>query len=67
MSVYVCLTDLKNAYDSVKREALWQVLRMYDVDVKLLNGIISIFFNSLVIVRVRWRDREGGWRMRVSH
>ena len=31
--------DLKKAYDRMNREALWQVLRMYDVGGNLLNGI----------------------------
>ena len=29
---------LEKAYDRVNREALWQVLRMYDVGGKLLNS-----------------------------
>ena len=29
-------------YDRVNREALWQVLRMYDMGGKLLNGIKSV-------------------------
>ena len=36
--VYVGFMDLEKAYDKVNREALWQVLRMYDVGDKLLNG-----------------------------
>ena len=31
--------DLEKAYDRVNREALWQVLRMYDVGGKLLNDL----------------------------
>ena len=31
--VYVSFIDLEKAYDRVNREALWQVLRMYDVGV----------------------------------
>ena len=31
--VYVGFTDLEKAYYRVNREALWQVLRMYDVGV----------------------------------
>ena len=31
--------DLEKAYDRVNREALWQVLGMYDVVGKLLSGI----------------------------
>ena len=37
----------------VNREALWQVLRMYDVGGRLLNGIKSIYVNSLAYVRVK--------------
>ena len=40
--VYVGFMDLEKAYDRVNREALWQVLRMYDVGGKLLNGIKSV-------------------------
>ena len=31
--------DLKNAHGRVNIEALWQVLRIYDVGGKLLNGL----------------------------
>ena len=34
---------LKKAYDRVNREALWQVLRMHDVEGKLLSGTESVF------------------------
>ena len=44
--------DLKKTYDRVCREALWQVLRMYDVGGKVLNAINSIYVNSLAYVRV---------------
>ena len=37
----------------VSRETLWQVLRMYDVGGKLLNGIKIIYVNSLACVRVK--------------
>ena len=45
--------DLKKAYDRVNRDAIWQVLRMYDVGVKLLNGIKSMYVKSLAYVRVK--------------
>ena len=35
--VNVGFMDLEKAYDRVNREALWQVVRMYDVGGKLLN------------------------------
>ena len=34
--------DLKKACNRVNGEALWQVLRMYDVGSKLLSGIKSM-------------------------
>ena len=38
-AVYAGFMDLEKAYDRVNREALWQVLRMYDLEGKLLRGI----------------------------
>ena len=35
--------DLEKAYDKVNREAFWQVLRMYDMSGKLVNGIKSVY------------------------
>ena len=45
--------DLEKGYDRVNRESLWQVLRMHDVVSKLLNGMKSMYFNSLACVRVK--------------
>ena len=36
--VYVSFIDLEKAYDRVNGEALWQILRMYDVGGKVLSG-----------------------------
>ena len=38
--------DLGKAYGRVNREALRQVLRMYDVGSKLLTGIKSMYVKS---------------------
>ena len=35
--------DLEKAYDKVNKEALWLVLRVYNVNDKLLNVIKSMF------------------------
>ena len=51
--MYVDFIDLKKAYDSVKREALWQVLRMYDVMGKLLSRIKSMYVDSSACVRIK--------------
>ena len=41
--VYVGSMDLEKVYDRINKEELWQVLRMYDVGGKLLNGIKSMY------------------------
>ena len=50
--------DLEKAYDRVNREALWQVLRMYDVGGKILIGIKRMYVNSLSCVRVMGGENE---------
>ena len=44
--------DWEKAYGKVDREALWQVLRMYDMGVKLLGGNKSMYVDSLAFIRV---------------
>ena len=44
---------LEKVEDKVKREALGQVQRMYDVVVKFLNGIKSMQNNSVACVTVK--------------
>ena len=56
--VYVSFMDLEKAYDMVNRGALWQVLRIYGVGGKLLDGIKSMYVNSLACVRVKGSERE---------
>ena len=50
--MYEGFVDLEKLYDRVNREALRQVLRMYDVGGKLLDGIKSMYVDSLAYVRV---------------
>ena len=50
--------DLEKAFDKVNRKALQQLLRMYDVGYKLLNGIYSMYVNSLACVRVKGGESE---------
>ena len=44
--MYVGFIDLEKVYNRANREALWQVLRMYDVKDKLLNGIKSMYVSE---------------------
>ena len=48
--------NLEKAYDRINREAIWQVLRMYDVGGKLLNGVKSMYINILACNIVKWRE-----------
>ena len=41
--VYTGFMDLENLYDRVNREALWKVLRMYDVGGMYVNVNVSGF------------------------
>ena len=50
--------DLEETYNRVNREALWQFLRMCDVDGKLLSGIKSMYVTSLACVRMKWGESE---------
>ena len=45
--------DLEEAHDRVKWEALCQMLRMYDVNHKLLKDIKSVYINILSCIRVK--------------
>ena len=50
--------DLEKAYDRVNREALWQVLRMYDVRGKILYGIKSMYVYRLACIIVKGGESE---------
>ena len=50
--------DLEKAFDKVNSEALEQQLRIYDVKGKLLNGIKSMYVNSLSFVRLKWGESK---------
>ena len=56
--MYVGFIDLEDSYNRVNREALWQVLRLYDVGGKLLSGIKSMCINSLACVGVKGGESE---------
>ena len=50
--------ELEKAYDRVNMEALWQVLRMYNVGGKLLSGIKSMYVDSSACVRVKGGESQ---------
>src|SRR5678815_4965022 len=50
--LYLCFMDLQQVYDRINREALWQVLVMYGVGGRLLNGIKNMYDDSEACVRI---------------
>ena len=48
--MYVGFVNLKKEHDRVNREALWQVLRLYDMGGKLLKDTRIRYVNSLATV-----------------
>ena len=58
--------NLEKAYDTVNRQALWQVLRMYDVGGKLLSGL-RVYVTSLACVRVKVCFRSDSGDTRLCH
>ena len=47
--MYVGFIDLENTCDSVNREALWQVLRMYDVWGEGVNCWVELRLCMLIV------------------
>ena len=50
--------DLKKVCGRVNREALWKVLRINDVGGKFLNGVTSMYVNSLDFIRIKQDESE---------
>ena len=44
--------DLENAYDTIDRHGMWQMLRVYGVGGKLLTAVQSFYVESRACVRV---------------
>ena len=50
--VYFAFLDLEKAYDRVDRDAMWNVLRLYGIGGRLLQGVKSLYVGSKACVRV---------------
>ena len=44
--------DLEKAYDTIDRHGMWQILRVYEVEGKLLKAVQSFYVDSMACVRV---------------
>ena len=55
---YIIFVDLRKAYDSVPREAMWKVLGKYGIPPRMLE-IVQSFHNDMraELRDVRWRDQ----------
>ena len=49
--LYVCFIDLKKAYDSINRQALWNILKQYEVSDKVLTLLKDLHEETEACVR----------------
>ena len=57
-NLYLGFMDLHQSFYRVNREALWQVLMIYGVGGRLLNGIKSMYVDSEACVRINIVESE---------
>lgn len=65
--LYMCFIDLKAAYDTVRRDILWQTVEEYGVSSKLCRLLKSLYADNQAAVRVEgelteWFRVESGLR-----
>jgi hypothetical protein len=67
----MAFVDLRKAYDSVSRDTLWRILRVYGVHTKLIDLLVGLNMGTQAAVRMggvvsEWFDVRGGvWQGRV--
>ncbi len=57
-NVYAIFIDLKKAYDSVDREALWKVLEAYDLPPKINRILQNLYDGNQAAVKLRGKKSE---------
>ena len=63
--IVITFLDLEKAYDRVDRDAVWNVLRLYGISGRLLQGVKSLYVGSKACLRVG--NEVSGWLpMRVG-
>ena len=68
--VFWAFMDLEKAYDTIYRHGMWQKLRVYGVEGKLLKAVQSFYVDSRACVRVvndvsDWFPVENGCLMYI--
>ena len=51
-NVFWAFMDLEKAYDTIDRHGMWQMLRVYGVEGKLLKAVKGFYINSRAYVRM---------------
>ena len=51
--IYFAFLDLEKVYDRDDRDAMWNVLKLYGIGGRLLQGVKSLYVGSKACVRVR--------------
>ena len=67
MPLFMAFVDLRKAYDSIPRESLWRILRVYGVHAKLIELLEDLHTGTQAAVRMggsvsEWFDVRGGVR-----
>jgi hypothetical protein len=65
--LFMAFVDLRKAYDSVPRDVLWRILRVYGVHTKLIELLMDLHTGTQAAVRMggmlsEWFDVHGGVR-----
>ena len=65
--LFMAFVDLRKAYDSVPRDTLWHIMRVYGVHAKLIVLLMDLHTGTHAAVRMRgvvseWFDVHGGVR-----
>ena len=52
-SLVINFIDFKKAFDSVHRESIWEILKLYGIPHKIINIFISLYTNSQCCIRTK--------------
>ena len=51
--IHACFVDMEKAFDSIRRKDVWNILKRKGVEQQLIEGIKSLYENTVNYVRVR--------------
>ena len=53
IQIHACFVDMVKAFDSIRRKDVWNILKRKGVEQQLVEGIKSLYENTVNYVRVR--------------